>query len=69
MGIIEFVIVVLFAIFTYKKINNQGDIAAWSWWRVTSPLWIYVIFAFVVYILFFGLFFGLITTGIIIDNM
>lgn len=49
MGFIELIVVVLFGIFTYMKIAEKGNIAKWSWWRVTSPLWIYAIFAFVVY--------------------
>ena len=67
MGILELVVGILFAIFAYKKINNQGDIAAWSWWKVTSPLWLYAIFAFVFYVLVLGLLFGPLLFGIGMD--
>jgi len=56
MGIIELLVIVLFGIFVYQKINEKGKIADWSWWRVTSPLWLYMIFALVFYAIFFGLF-------------
>ena len=56
MGLIELAVLILFGIFAYKKINNEGKIANWSWWRVTSPLWIYAIVAFVVSVLFLGIF-------------
>lgn len=49
MGFVELIVLVLFGIFTYMKLTEKGKIANWSWWRVTSPLWIYTIFAFVVY--------------------
>lgn len=55
MGFIEFIVVVIFGIFAYAKITEKGDIARWSWWKVTSPLWIYAIFALVVYGLVLGL--------------
>lgn len=54
MGIIELIVAVLFSIFAYKKINEEGKIAEWSWWRVTSPLWIYAIFMIIFFFLFFG---------------
>jgi len=54
MGILEAIVVILFGIFAYMKINEKGTIADWSWWRVTSPLWIYVIGAIVIYGLILG---------------
>ena len=43
MGILELIAVVLFGIFAYMKVAEKGSIADWSWWRVTSPLWIYAL--------------------------
>ncbi len=43
MGILELIAAVLFGIFAYMKVAEKGSIAEWSWWRVTSPLWIYAI--------------------------
>lgn len=31
---------VLFLIFLILKLSETGPIAKWSWWAVTSPLWI-----------------------------
>lgn len=31
---------VLFFIFLVLKLANIGIVAGWSWWWVTSPLWI-----------------------------
>ena len=56
MGFVELIVLVLFGVFAYMKVNEKGDIANWSWWRVTSPLWIYAIFAIVFYVIIIGIF-------------
>lgn len=56
MGLIELVVLVLFGIFAYMKVTEKGDIANWSWWRVTSPLWLYAIFGVIVYGIIIGIF-------------
>lgn len=33
---------VLFLILLVLKLTDAGDVAAWSWWWVTAPLWIVV---------------------------
>lgn len=56
MGLIELAVLILFGIFAYKKVNQQGEIANWSWRRVTSPLWIYAIFVLVMGVVSLGIF-------------
>lgn len=56
MGIVELLVAVLAGIFIYLKLNDHEKIGQWSWWRVTSPLWLYACFFLVVYVLFFGIF-------------
>jgi hypothetical protein len=34
---------VLFLIFLTLKLASIGQVATWSWWWVTSPLWIPVV--------------------------
>jgi hypothetical protein len=34
---------VLFLIFLTLKLAEVGQIATWSWWWVTSPLWIPIV--------------------------
>jgi small Trp-rich protein len=36
---------VLFLIFLVLKLADIGQVANWSWWWVTSPLWIPVLLA------------------------
>lgn len=36
---------VLFIIFLILKLSETGVVAKWSWWAVTCPLWIPVVFA------------------------
>ena len=31
---------IIFLIFLVMKLAKIGDVANWSWWWVTSPLWI-----------------------------
>jgi hypothetical protein len=35
---------VLFLIFLTLKLAEIGQVATWSWWWVTSPLWIPLVF-------------------------
>ena len=35
----------LFLIFLIMKLTGAGSVADWSWWWVTSPLWIPTAFA------------------------
>jgi hypothetical protein len=35
---------VLFLIFLVLKLAGIGQVATWSWWWVTSPLWIPIVF-------------------------
>ena len=35
---------VLFLIFLTLKLAGIGQVATWSWWWVTSPLWIPLVF-------------------------
>lgn len=34
------VLTILFLIFLTLKLANVGMVATWSWWWVTSPLWL-----------------------------
>jgi hypothetical protein len=34
------VLTILFLIFLTLKLANVGLVATWSWWWVTSPLWV-----------------------------
>jgi hypothetical protein len=36
------------AVFVINKLTNAGDIGAWSWWWVLSPIWI----SFLIVVLF-----------------
>mgnify|MGYP003451458361 FL=1 len=37
------ILTILFLIFLTLKLAGVGTVATWSWWAVTSPLWIGVI--------------------------
>ena len=52
----------IFLIFLTLKLAGIGEVATWSWWWVTSPLWIP--FVIVIGILLFILVFSLIALGI-----
>jgi len=50
--------VIIFLIFLILKLCNMSEVANWSWWAVTSPLWIP--FAFVMaFIIILGIFGGI----------
>jgi hypothetical protein len=36
---------ILFITFLVMKLGGIGDVANWSWWWVTAPLWIPVVLA------------------------
>jgi hypothetical protein len=35
---------IIFLIFLTLKLGGWGVVATWSWWWITSPLWIPVVF-------------------------
>jgi len=39
---------ILFLIFLTLKLAGIGEVATWSWWWVTSPLWIPIVFVLAV---------------------
>jgi len=39
---------VVFLIFLILKLAGIGQVAEWSWWWVTSPLWIPIAFVLIV---------------------
>lgn len=46
---------IVFLIFLILKLCNIGEVATWSWWWVTSPLWIpfaIILFVFICYMIF-----------------
>ena len=50
---------ILFIVFLVMKLAKIGDVANWSWWWVTSPLWIPIILVlgiFLISILLFAIF-------------
>ena len=40
----------IFIVFLILKLAEIGQVATWSWWWVTSPLWISALFALAVLI-------------------
>lgn len=42
------VLTILFLIFLTLKLANVGLVATWSWWWVTSPLWLPVTIVIVI---------------------
>ena len=55
-GCFPFFVVGLFLLFTGLKLAEVGVVATWSWWWVTSPLWIYLGLIATVCIVVFGAF-------------
>jgi hypothetical protein len=50
---------ILFVVFLVMKLAKIGDVANWSWWWVTAPLWIPVVLAlsiFSIVLLVFAIF-------------
>ena len=41
--------VVVFLIFLVLKLTEYGPVANWSWWWVTSPLWILAVLIVVIF--------------------
>jgi hypothetical protein len=44
------IIDLVFLMFLYLKLTGQGVVATWSWWMITSPYWIYIAIAILLYI-------------------
>ena len=42
---------VLFLIFLVLKLAGIGQVATWSWWWVTSPLWIPIVLVITVLVI------------------
>jgi len=40
---------ILFVVFLVMKLAKIGDVANWSWWWVTAPLWIPLVLALAVF--------------------
>jgi hypothetical protein len=50
---------ILFVVFLVMKLAKIGDVANWSWWWVTAPLWIPLVLAlsiFSIALLIFAIF-------------
>ena len=45
---VSHVLTILFLIFLTLKLANIGLVATWSWWWVTSPLWLPVTIVIVI---------------------
>lgn len=43
----------IFLIFLVFKLANIGVVADWSWWLVTTPLWLPIILALIVFLFVF----------------
>lgn len=41
----------IFCIFLFLKLAEIGQVATWSWWAVTSPLWIPTLIIFTIIII------------------
>jgi hypothetical protein len=39
---------IIFLIFLVMKLAKIGDVANWSWWWVTAPLWIPIVFSLLI---------------------
>jgi hypothetical protein len=44
---------IVFCIFLALKLSRSGEVAEWSWWLVTSPLWAPMVVVGMVLILYF----------------
>ena len=44
----------IFLVFLTLKLAGIGEVANWSWWWVTSPLWLplVIVFGFILFVLF-----------------
>jgi|688.fasta_scaffold871278_2 hypothetical protein len=43
---------IIFLIFLVMKLAKIGEVANWSWWWVTAPLWIPMVFILIVLLVF-----------------
>ncbi len=50
-----------FIVFLVLKLAEIGQVANWSWWWVTSPLWIPILLLLVGFVIFIGFKFILFT--------
>jgi len=41
----------IFLIFLTLKLTGTGEVATWSWWWITSPLWLPVVIGFAFFFL------------------
>ena len=41
----------VFLVFLFLKLAEMGQVASWSWWWVTSPLWIPLVIVMAILIL------------------
>ena len=41
----------VFLVFLFLKLAEIGQVTTWSWWWVTSPIWIPVSFAILLYLM------------------
>jgi len=44
---------ILFLVFLVMKLAKIGDVANWSWWWVTAPLWIPITLALSIFLIIF----------------
>jgi hypothetical protein len=44
---------ILFVVFLVMKLAKIGDVANWSWWWVTAPLWIPIALVLVILLVVF----------------
>ena len=57
---------ILFIVFLVLKLTGNID---WSWWWVTSPLWIPIAFFFTILILVFLVFMTFLTLGFDVESI
>jgi hypothetical protein len=43
---------ILFLIFLILKLGGWGIVATWSWWWIFSPIWIPLVVALLIYLIF-----------------
>ena len=46
-----FLALIVFGVFLTLKLMEKEPVSNWSWWWITSPLWIYAIFVAVMVVL------------------
>lgn len=48
---IKWLAMILGILFVVMKVMGLGEVAAWSWWAVTSPIWGYVLLSLATFVL------------------